>query len=52
VNIDLQEVTKHTQELLQVVKNDRCNNEYQFNLIFKKAEVIATKIDLELQIPL
>lgn len=51
MNIDLQEATKRTQELLQIVKNDRCNSECQFNLIFKKAEEIAIKIGLELQIP-
>ncbi|KAL4120845.1 hypothetical protein QTP88_013461 [Uroleucon formosanum] len=45
VNIDLQEVTKRIQELLQIVKSDRCNSECQFNLIFKKAEETAIKID-------
>ncbi|KAL4142011.1 hypothetical protein QTP88_004543 [Uroleucon formosanum] len=51
VNIDLQEATKRIQELLQIVKSDRCNSECQFNLIFKKAEETAIKIGLELKIP-
>lgn len=51
MNIDLQEATKRIQERLQIVKNDRCNSECQFNLIFKKAEETAIKIGLELKIP-
>ncbi|KAL5245828.1 hypothetical protein ACI65C_013236 [Semiaphis heraclei] len=51
VDVDLQEATKHIQDLLSMLEIDRNNCENRFNIIFNEVKLVASKIDLELKLP-
>ncbi|CAI6349453.1 unnamed protein product [Macrosiphum euphorbiae] len=50
IDVDLQEATKHIQDLLSMLEIDR-NCENLFNTIFNEVKLVASKIDLELKLP-
>lgn len=51
VDVDLQEATKHIQDLLSMLEIDRNNCENRFNTIFNEVKLVASKIDFELKLP-
>lgn len=51
IDVDLQEATKHIQDLLSMLEIDRNNCENIFNSIFNEVKLVASKIDLKLKLP-
>ncbi|XP_025191772.1 zinc finger MYM-type protein 1-like [Melanaphis sacchari] len=51
IDVDLQQATRHVQDLLSMLQKDRGDCETQFSSIFEKAVEIASKINLELTLP-
>jgi hypothetical protein len=51
IDVDLQEATKHIQDLLSLLEIDRKSYENIFNSIFNEVKLVASKIDLKLKLP-
>lgn len=51
IDADLQQATKHVQDLLYMLQKYRDDCETQLSAIFEKAVEIASKINLELTLP-
>jgi hypothetical protein len=51
IDVDLQEATKHIQDLLSMLEIDRNNCENIFNSIFNEVKLVASKINLKLKLP-